>query len=265
MAESVTLARVGKRFEGGAGTLQVLEGVQLHIPHGQFVAILGPSGCGKSTLLRLIAGLDQPSSGTVRLGNQEVREVDPRSAIVFQEPRLFPWQTIAQNVAIGGRRSSTAIDPDELLRLVGLTEFRNVYPHQLSGGMAQRAALARALVGHPEVLLLDEPFASLDALTRMQMQDLLADVCRSVQPTTIMVTHDIDEALYLADAIVIMGQRPATITATINVALPHPRDRGDHHLVALRTEILSHFGFAHAESRNGADDRAPVLRENSYA
>lgn len=264
MAETVTLSRVGKRFETGPAAFEVLDGIQVQIRSGQFIAILGPSGCGKSTLLRLVAGLDQPSSGVVRLGDQPVREVDPRCAIVFQEPRLFPWQTVAQNVAIGARRASSPPNPDDLLRLVGLAGFRDAYPHQLSGGMAQRAALARALIGRPEVLLLDEPFASLDAFTRMQMQDLLADVCRSVQPTVVMVTHDIDEALYLADQIVILGKRPATVTATIDVTLPHPRDRGDAQIVALRTDILTHFGFAHAESGNGANDRPTQQKEYVY-
>ncbi len=265
MAESVTLSHITKSFDTGPSILDVLDDIQLQIKSGEFVALLGPSGCGKSTLLRLIAGLDYPTTGTVRLGQQEVREVDPRCAIVFQEPRLFPWQTIAQNVALGARRASNPPPPDELLGLVGLTGFDRAYPHQLSGGMAQRASLARALIGHPEVLLLDEPFASLDALTRMQMQDLLADVCRSVQPTVVMVTHDIDEALYLADRIIVLGRRPATVTATIGVPLPHPRDRGDSQLVALRTDILTHFGFAHTGSSNGADSRAIESKEQVYA
>ena len=253
MAEAVTLSWVSKQFRTRQTALPVLQDIQLQIASGEFVAVLGPSGCGKSTLLRLIAGLDQPTSGTVRLGERGVAEVDPRCSVVFQEPRLLPWQTIAANIGIGARRMSNPPSPEAMLGLVGLKGFGNVFPHQLSGGMAQRAALARALIGKPEVLLLDEPFASLDALTRMRMQDLLADVCREAQPTAVMVTHDVDEGLYLADRIVILGQRPASIVATIDVRLPRPRDRGDVALVPLRAKILAHFGFSHAVPSDGAD------------
>jgi ABC-type nitrate/sulfonate/bicarbonate transport system ATPase subunit len=256
MAESVTVSGVGKTFRTQRGELPVLDAIQLQIAAGEFVAVLGPSGCGKSTLVRLIAGLDQPTTGLVRLGDMVVKDVDPRCAIVFQEPRLFPWQTIAKNVAIGTRRMANPPTPESFLQLVGLEDFGNVYPHQLSGGMAQRAALARALIGRPQVLLLDEPFASLDALTRMQMQDLLAKVCRNVKPTVVMVTHDVDEALYLADRIIIMGPRPASITATFKVALPRPRDRGDAAVVAPRARILAHFGLSQAVPSNGPDTYA---------
>ncbi|MFO7168842.1 MAG: ABC transporter ATP-binding protein [Chloroflexota bacterium] len=246
MAEPVTLSHVGKSFPSRQAALPVLGDVTLSIPAGTFLAILGPSGCGKSTLLRLIAGLDQPTTGTVRLGERVVTQADPRCAVVFQEPRLFPWLTVADNVAFGARRLAERPDPAELLELVGLGSFGRALPHQLSGGMAQRAALARALIGHPEVLLLDEPFAALDALTRMQMQDLVADVFLRLRPTVVLVTHDVDEALVLADRIVILGQRPATIAATIDVPLPRPRDRGDVALAPLRAHVLSHFGLSHA-------------------
>jgi sulfonate transport system ATP-binding protein len=246
MAESVTIDRVGKVFGGKGGPLNVLKDVSLPIEAGRFVAILGPSGCGKSTLLRMVAGLDQPSSGEVRLGARAVTQADPRCAVVFQEPRLFPWLTVEQNVAFGARRLPAPPAPDELIGLVGLDEFRRAHPHQLSGGMAQRAALARALIGRPEVLLLDEPFAALDALTRMQMQDLVADVYQRLRPTVVLVTHDVDEALILADRVVVMGRRPATVAAIIDVPLPRPRDRGDVALAPLRARILAHFGLSHA-------------------
>jgi ABC-type nitrate/sulfonate/bicarbonate transport system ATPase subunit len=231
------------------------------MPAGAFTAILGPSGCGKSTLLRMIAGLERPSSGEVRLGDRAVTQADPRCAVVFQEPRLFPWLTVEQNVAFGGRRLPQPPPPDTLLGLVGLREFRRAYPHQLSGGMAQRAALARALIGGPEVLLLDEPFAALDALTRMQMQDLVADVYQRLSPTVVLVTHDVDEALILADRIVIMGRRPATIAATIDVPLPRPRDRGDVALAPLRAHILAHFGLSHTAPNAVASQRAAPTPE----
>jgi sulfonate transport system ATP-binding protein len=253
MAEFVTLTRVSKAFASRTGTLLALDAIDLTIKSGEIVAVLGPSGCGKSTLLRLIAGLDRPSGGRVRLGGRDVTGVDPRCAIVFQEPRLFPWQTIARNVEVGARRSPTTHAPESLLHIIGLSGFGDSYPHQLSGGMAQRAALARALIGRPEVLLLDEPFAALDAFTRMQMQDLLLSAWHAFEPTVILVTHDVDEALFLADRIVIMSHRPSSVVETIDVRVPRPRDRGDSALVPLRATILSHFGFSHAVAGHGAD------------
>ncbi len=243
MAESVTIHGVGKSFGGGAGALPVLRGVDLRIADGEFVALLGPSGCGKSTLLRLIAGLDRPTTGEVRLGDRIVTDVDPRCAVVFQEPRLLPWRTVAANVALGARCAPEAAPPAAMLERVGLGGFDRAYPHQLSGGMAQRAALARALIGRPQVLLLDEPFASLDALTRLRMQDLLVETCRAPRPTVVMVTHDVDEALRLADRIVLLGRRPATVDATFAV----PRGAGrDAALAHLRVDILGRFGLAPA-------------------
>lgn len=243
MAVTVSLAGVSKHFQQRPQPLPVLQQIDLQIRAGEFVAILGPSGCGKSTLLRLLAGLDHPSDGEVRLGGQVVTEADPRSAVVFQEPRLFPWKSVAANIAVGTRRLDKKPSPDELLQLVGLTGFGPSYPYQLSGGMAQRAALARALIGQPGVLLLDEPFASLDALTRMHMQDLLTDVHARLQPTVVMVTHDVDEAIYLADRVVIMSHRPATVTAIRQLRQPRPRQRGDAAFALLRAEILTFFGF----------------------
>ncbi|CAA9538032.1 MAG: ABC transporter related [uncultured Thermomicrobiales bacterium] len=244
-SERVGLVGVAKAFgrRGRQGALPVLDDVDLSVAGGEFVAVLGPSGCGKSTLLRLIAGLDRPTAGEVRLGGQPVTGVDARCAIVFQEPRLLPWRSVAANVALGARGRATATKPEALLAQVGLDGFAAAYPHQLSGGMAQRAGLARALIGEPRVLLLDEPFAALDALTRLRMQDLLAGICRQWRPTVVMVTHDVDEALTLADRIVIMGPRPARVVATIAVPTLRPRDRADPALARLRAEILGFFGF----------------------
>lgn len=246
MAETVTVSRASKRFDARHGATEVLDGVHLDIQAGEFVAVLGPSGCGKSTLLRLIAGLEQPTTGSVRIGEQGVSGVDPRCAVVFQEPRLFPWKTIAANVALGARRHQGAVNTAELLDRVGLTGFDRAYPHQLSGGMAQRAALARGLAGRPDVLLLDEPFAALDALTRMEMQDLLVDVSQISQPTVLMVTHDVDEALYLADRVIVMGARPATVIARVDVPLARPRNRADPSLSGPRATILERVGVSHA-------------------
>lgn len=253
MAEALTLEHVSKEFSANGEALPVLSDVHLDVAAGEFVALLGPSGCGKSTLLRLIAGLERPSSGSVRLGGQIVADTDPRCALMFQEPRLFPWKTITANVAVGARRSPNPPAPGLFLNLVGLSGFESAYPHQLSGGMAQRAALARALIGRPELLLLDEPFGALDALTRMQMQDLLAAACRSAAPTVVMVTHDVDEALYLADRIVVMGPRPASVLEIVSVPSASPRDRGSPFLAELRAGILARFGLAHARTTQPDD------------
>jgi ABC-type nitrate/sulfonate/bicarbonate transport system ATPase subunit len=245
MAESVVISGVSRSFGRADTVLAVLQGVNLTIDPGEFLAILGPSGCGKSTLLRMIAGLDRPTSGTVRLGSEPVTDVDPRCAVVFQEPRLLPWRTVTGNVELGQRGQKDGLSPRGILERVGLAGFDDAYPHQLSGGMAQRAALARALIGRPEVLLLDEPFAALDALTRIQMQDLLVETFRMPRPTVVMVTHDVDEALRLADRIVILGHRPAAVTATFHVpaGVPGSAER-DVAIARMRAEILHHFGLS---------------------
>ena len=241
--ERLQITGVSKTFGKHGAATQALQPIWLDIAPGEFVVIVGPSGCGKSTLLRLIAGLEPPTQGTISLGARTVDSVDPRCAIVFQEPRLFPWKRVDANVAVGARRMTGKADPHVLLNKVGLTGFEHCYPNQLSGGMAQRVALARALIGGPEVILLDEPFAALDALTRLRMQDLVNDVCGSIGSTVVMVTHDIDEALHLADRIIVMSPRPGTIVDEIRVETPRPRERGDVHLAALRSQILRHFGF----------------------
>ncbi len=243
MAESLKIRSVEKQFTAKRSEVTALTDIDLDIASGEFVGIVGPSGCGKSTLLRLLAGLDTPSKGQILLDNQPVTKRDPRCAIMFQEPRLFPWKRVKANVAVGARRTREKPCPDDWLAQVGLESFGHCYPHQLSGGMAQRVALARALIGHPEVLLLDEPFGALDALTRMQMQDLLAGVCMSIGATVVMVTHDIDEALHLSDRVVIMSPRPGEIVEVLTVPSRRPRDRSDPEVVKMRSKILRHFGF----------------------
>jgi sulfonate transport system ATP-binding protein len=240
----VALRGVSKSFPSSTGgRVDVLEDVSLDIEPGEIVAILGPSGCGKSTLLRLVAGLEAPTTGTVMVDGHVVSGVDARCSVVFQEPRLLPWRSIARNVRLGIRDGSGASEIDHWLELVGLTGFGASLPKQVSGGMAQRAALARALIGHPGVLLLDEPFAALDALTRMQMQDLLVDVATRLGTTVLLVTHDVDEALYLADRVVVLGNRGEGIAETINVGIPRPRDRGNPELTPLRRDLLRRFGI----------------------
>jgi sulfonate transport system ATP-binding protein len=242
----VRLRAVSKSFTSSAakqGRVDVLHDVSLDVAPGEIVAILGPSGCGKSTLLRLVAGLEQPTTGSVTVDGHEVTGIDARCSVVFQEPRLLPWRTIAGNVKLGIRDRQGAGEIDQWLDLVGLAGFGRYLPKQVSGGMAQRTALARALIGHPGVLLLDEPFAALDALTRMQMQDLLVDVASRLGTTVLLVTHDVDEALYLADRVVVLGNRGEGIAETIEVGIARPRDRSNPLLTPLRGELLSRFGI----------------------
>jgi len=209
VAGAVRLEGVARAFPTASGVRRVLDGVDLDIRAGEIVAVVGPSGCGKSTLLRLIGGLDRPTGGRVAIDGAEVSATDERTAVAFQEPRLLPWRTIAQNVALGlPRRAGGATQGRErvaeLLHLVGLDHAADQRPREVSGGMAQRASLARALARDPGVLLLDEPFGALDALTRLRMHDLLLDI-HAAQPTTIvLVTHDVEEALYLADRVLLL-------------------------------------------------------------
>jgi sulfonate transport system ATP-binding protein len=247
---TVALRGVGKTFTG-TGTA-VLTDVDLDVAAGEIVALIGASGCGKSTLLRLVSGLDAPTAGRVLLDGAAVTGADPRVAVAFQEPRLLPWRSLAQNVAVGlprgTDRATGAARVAELLDLVGLTERASFRPRQVSGGMAQRAALARALARTPGVLVLDEPFGALDALTRLRMQDLLLDVHASEPTTVLLVTHDVDEALYLADRVVLLGRPsaggagPAAVQRVVKVPGERPRDRGDAALAALRAELLDGLG-----------------------
>ncbi|MFT2689083.1 ABC transporter ATP-binding protein [Clavibacter zhangzhiyongii] len=191
----------------------MLRDVDLDLASGDVVAILGPSGCGKSTLLRQVSGLDRPDAGSLLIDGTPVRDVDQRSAVAFQEPRLLPWRTLRANVRLGLPRDVPRAEGDarvrDLLELTGLAEAADLRPRQVSGGMAQRASLARALARRPRVLVLDEPFGALDALTRLRMQDLLLDVHAAIPTTVLLVTHDVDEALHLADRVVLLGPDPA--------------------------------------------------------
>jgi len=258
MASSVSLTQVAKTFIRDRIPISVLRNLSFTTTPGEFVVLLGPSGCGKSTVLRLIGGLETPSTGSVQIGSRAVTSTDDRTAVVFQEPRLLPWRTVAGNIALGTNRrrgnGSRLSRPQSrtlgrhLLDQVGLLDTASAFPHQLSGGMAQRVALARGLACEPEVLLLDEPFAALDALTRMRMQDLLAKIWTDRKSTVVLVTHDVDEALYLADRIIILGGTPATIVDSIQIPARRPRDRNDPAFLPLRTRILAHFGLAHEQA-----------------
>lgn len=234
-----------------SGERTVLRDIDLLIAPGEVVAILGTSGCGKSTLLRIAGGLDTASTGGALIDDQPVAGTDGRTAIGFQEPRLLPWRSVTDNVAIGlppgtdkkagAERVATLID------LVGLGEFAGHRPREISGGMAQRTSLARALARNPGVLLLDEPFGALDALTRLKMQDLLLDIHRAAPTTVLLVTHDVDEALQLADRVILLGREDgrdgSTIVETLTVPGERPRDRGSADLAELRGRLLDGLGI----------------------
>lgn len=239
-----------RTFGTGPSARTVLRDVTFDVDAGEVLAILGPSGCGKSTLLRAAAGLDAPTAGTVAIDRTPVQGIDSRCAFAFQEPRLLPWQTLQGNVAIGLPPGHSAKEGKakvaRLLELVGLENFAKHRPREVSGGMAQRASLARALARNPGVLLLDEPFGALDALTRIKMQDLLLEIHR-VEPTTVLlVTHDVEEALQLADRIIVLGPDAdgpgATIVRTVEVPGARPRDRASTELARMRSSLLKVLG-----------------------
>ena len=221
----LTISRVGKTYADGT---EALRGIQVTADSGEIVAILGGSGCGKTTLLRLVAGLDEPTAGEIRLDDQVISGTHPAVSAVFQEPRLLPWLPVAGNIAFGGQRLAPA-ERDRrataLLRRIGLATYGKRWPRDLSGGQQQRVAIARALIGHPGILLLDEPFSALDPFTRATQHELVLDLWRELRPTILMVTHDIDEAVFLADRIVIMRPRPGRVHESMVVDHPRPRDR----------------------------------------
>ena len=246
----VTFSNLGRTFGAGSGAHRVLRDITFEVRPGEVLAILGSSGCGKSTLLRAAAGLDAASTGEVLINGTAVHGIDDRCAVAFQEPRLLPWQTLQANIAMGLPKSMSAKNGKakvaELLELVELAAFAKHRPRAVSGGMAQRASLARALARTPGVLLLDEPFGALDALTRLKMQDLLLSVHQATPTTVLLVTHDVDEALQLADRIIVLGKEPgksgATITQVITVPGDRPRDRASAELARMRGELLASLG-----------------------
>ena len=215
---------------GGRGTARrAVDHANLEIEPGQFVCLLGPTGCGKSTLLNCLAGFVQPTSGSVRIDNEDVVEPGPKRGMVFQHHSLFPWKTVKKNVAFGPMMSGVGKSEAEsrartFLGLVGLSSFENHYPHMLSGGMQQRVGIARALANYPSVLLMDEPFGALDAQTRTMMQESLLQLWAEFRNTVVFVTHDVDEAVFLGDRVIVMSASPGRLIADIRVPLPRPRE-----------------------------------------
>ena len=246
----LTLENVSKVFakvESDEVT-HALQDVSVTMKSGEFVSLVGPSGCGKSTILRLVAGLILPTLGRVTVDGAEVETPSPERGVVFQNPTLFPWLTVEKNIAfsldVRGMKDGKAERVDQMIRMIGLERFRNDYPAQLSGGMAQRVALVRTLINEPEILLLDEPLGALDEFTRMNMQDEILNIWAQKKQLALMVTHSIDEAVYMGTRVLVMESNPGRIVADIRIDEDFPRDRSSASFVEYRNEILNrpHFG-----------------------
>ena len=244
MGKTLSIQNVNKSFTVDGQKVDVLKDINLEVQEGEFIAIVGHSGCGKSTLLKIIAGLEKNDTGLVTVDGKEVNGPGMDRGMIFQEHRLFPWMSIEKNVQLGlkglSKEEKTKLS-DQYLELVKLSEFKKAYPSQLSGGMSQRAAIARSLVSQPEVLLLDEPFGALDALTKIELQEELLKIRERFHNTMLMVTHDIEEAVYLADRIVVMSARPGRIKDVIKVELGTYRDRGGSDFAHYKKKIFDYF------------------------
>ena len=239
---------IGMTFRSKNNAVPVLEGINLEVMDGEFICLLGPSGCGKSTLLNILGGFLEPTTGEVRINGEPVRGPDPRRIFVFQDRGTFPWLTVEGNIGFGlfalpGAERRRRIE--QYVELVGLKGFEKAYPHELSGGMKQRLEVARALAVNPDMLLLDEPFGALDFITRLAMRKELLRVWSAERKTIVFVTHDIDESVQLADRVVVMSTRPATIRRIVEIDIPHPRDISSPRYLELRDGILKEIGLAH--------------------
>ncbi|MEA2076008.1 MAG: ABC transporter ATP-binding protein [Euryarchaeota archaeon] len=243
MNHKLELHNVTKAFQSEEGEIKALEDVNIEVKPNEFLCIIGPSGCGKTTLLRMIAGLDYPSSGEIILDGKEVKGPSPDRGMVFQEFSLFPWRTVIKNVTFG--LEILEVDKHEqykiaerYIELVGLTGFENRYPHELSGGMKQRVAIARALATDPAILLMDEPFGSVDAQTRNILQEELLEIWKRTNKTVLFVTHSVDEAVYLADRVAVMSTRPGCLIKCLDNAIPRPRKRTSMEVNEFREKLL---------------------------
>jgi len=243
MVGNIKIENVNKNFD----EVKVLNNFSLDIEPGSFVSLIGPSGCGKSTLLRIIGGLERQFDGAVYLDGDKITKPGSDRGFAFQGSNLFPWLTVQGNVSFGLKArkiyKEKKQDVTDIINLVGLNGFENSFPHQISGGMQQRASLARALVGHPKVLLLDEPLGALDAFTRMNLQDEILRIKNENNMTMLMVTHDVDEAIYMSDRVVVMSARPSRVEAVIDIELPRPRVRVQDAFALYRNKILEILNF----------------------
>ncbi len=244
----LSVEHVSMVFERDGKSTHVLNDINLEVGDGEFVCLLGPSGCGKSTLLNAMAGFLSPTSGEIRAGGEVVRKPDPRRIFVFQERGVFPWLTVEGNIGFGLSQLSRAEREKRIayyVKMVGLEGFEKTYPQELSGGMKQRLEVARALAVNPDMLLLDEPFGALDSITRLIMRGELLRIWEAERKTIVFVTHDIDEAVQLADRVVVMSARPATIQQIVNIDIAHPRDISSPRYLELRDGIFKQIGLAH--------------------
>ena len=245
MKPKIDVRGISKAFQTRQGSLAVLDDISFSVADGEFIAVIGPSGCGKSTLLGVLAGFERPDAGEVRVDDAPVREPRRRGIYIFQQPSLFPWLDLEHNLVFG----LDGVSPDarrtlvrHYISLVGLEGFEHAFPHQLSGGMQQRAELARALMVKPEILYMDEPFGSLDALTRLRMRTELLRILSRERHTVLLVTHDVEEALQLADRVIVLSPRPARIQTAVDVALPRPRSLSNPDFLALKVSLLKELG-----------------------
>ena len=225
-----------------------LTSVTTTMESGEFISLVGPSGCGKSTMLRLVAGLITPTTGKLTVNGEEIEKPAPDRGMMFQKATLFPWLTVKDNIAFSlkmqGKLKGNEEKVENMIKVIGLEGFRTDYPAQLSGGMAQRVALVRSLINEPPILLLDEPLGALDAFTRMNMQDEILKIWHEKQQLAIMVTHDVDEAIYMGTRVLVMDAHPGRVIADIPIELPFPRDRGSREFVEYRIDILNKLHFA---------------------
>ena len=245
----LSISHVGKTYADGT---EALRDIQVRANEGEIVAILGGSGCGKTTLLRLVAGLDTPSGGTISVGGEPLSGTHPAISAVFQEPRLLPWLKVGANIAFGGQRLEAperARRTDALIERIGLSGYGGRWPRDLSGGQSQRVAIARALIGHPGVLLLDEPFSALDPFTRASLHELVLGLWAELKPTILMVTHDVDEAVTLADRIVVMKPRPGRVHESMAVDLPRPRDKLSSAFELMKRRVIRTIDRSLSEER----------------
>jgi len=245
MHAKIALTDIRKSFPTDGGPLHVIGGVDLTVAEGEFVAIVGPSGCGKTTLLNIVAGFDRPDQGHVTVDGAARNGPSPKGIVISQRGSVFPWLTVQQNLMFGlnGRRPDKKALADHYAAVVGLTGFESGYPHELSGGMLKRVELARALVVKPEILYMDEPLAALDALTSLQMRFEVLRILAEERHTCLLITHDVEEAIHMADRIIVLSPRPTTVQATFEVPFAHPRNLARPEMIELKASILSEFGL----------------------